>query len=48
MAFYLQANRTKREIDLATRDASPYIPEDALPRQKPPVRGKNLFYGTAN
>ncbi|CAG9800424.1 unnamed protein product [Chironomus riparius] len=36
------ANRTKREIDLATRDVSPFIPEDALPRQKPPDRGPEI------
>lgn len=36
------SSRTKREIDLATRDASPFIPENALPRQKPPVRGPEI------
>lgn len=27
-------------METAKRDASPLIPENSLPRQKPPVRGK--------
>lgn len=35
----MQRNRTTRDTESARRDATPLLPEGALPRQKPPREG---------